>query len=76
MAIFFLFPHENICCGAHRIEASRGDASYEHHNICFHEEMREIAARITLLSRTMKIMNLLSGYEFLVSGDKRSSTTG
>ena len=40
--IFFLFLHENICCG-HSLEAPRRGTSNEYHNICFCREMRKIS---------------------------------
>ena len=40
--IFFLFLHENICCG-YSLEAPRQGASNEYHNICFRGEIRKIS---------------------------------
>ena len=40
--IFFLFLHENICCG-YSLEATSHGASYEYHNICFRGEIRKLS---------------------------------
>ena len=41
MLLIFLFHHENISCG-YSLEASRRDASNEHHNKLFRGEIKEI----------------------------------
>ena len=41
--IFFLFPHENICCG-YSLEVPQGGISNEYLNICFRGEIRKISA--------------------------------
>ena len=40
--VFFLFLHENICCG-YSLEGPPRGASNEHHNIRFREEIRKIS---------------------------------
>ena len=39
--IFFLFLHENICCG-YSLETPHSGALDEYHNICFCGEIRKI----------------------------------
>ena len=46
--IFFLFLHENICCG-YSLEAPHRGASNEYHNICFHEEIKKNIYLVTHL---------------------------
>ena len=41
MIAIFSFLNENICCG-YSFEASRLDASNEHHNKCFPPEMSKL----------------------------------
>ena len=39
--VFFLFLHENVCCG-YSLEAPQWGASNEYHNISFHGEIRKM----------------------------------
>ena len=50
--IFFLFLHENICCG-YSLEAPWQGASNEYHNICFCGGVRKIFCGYPLLSGAM-----------------------
>ena len=55
--LFFLFFHENICCG-YSLEVPRCGASNEYHNIRFCGEIRKISTlfvqKIGALSRAMR----------------------
>ena len=50
--IFFLFLHENLCCG-YSLEAPQWGASDDYHKICFCGEIRKIFVWIHILSRAM-----------------------
>ena len=53
--IFFLFLHENICCG-YSLEAPQRGVSNEDHNICFHGEIWKQAWGYPLLSGAMNML--------------------
>ena len=54
LIIFFLFLHENICCG-YSLEVPHRGTSNENHNITLHGEIRKniIAPLLTLLLLNM-----------------------
>ena len=52
---FFLFLHENICCG-YSLEAPHRGISNEYHNICFRGEIRKIFTGYPPLSRPMDVV--------------------
>ena len=53
--IFFLFLHENICCG-YSLEAPRRGASNEYHNIGFHGEIRKMSLLLDCLFVCVEVL--------------------
>ena len=41
-SVFFLFVHENICCG-YSLKVPQRGTSNEYHNICFRGQIRKIS---------------------------------